>query len=304
MSFLLKISPLIQKQGTFSLETNDTSPKVRFFFHTDKNNTDGYEVHYQDFDELYDSHYNPIYPTRILIHDYLGYTTLDIINAMKDAYLSEVNPPINVLRVIWDNGDDYENYSSARQQVTGIAEKIALYIDYLCSEASLKLTIVSIIGHGIGAHIAGITGQYIKDCPTTLNTIIGLDPTEWQFDLDLPDERLSSDDANYVEIIHTSDDIFGIPEPIGVADFYPNGGSNQLGCINDVHGYCSHARAGWYFVESITSVIKFWGNNSDDDFQPMGEKPTNLKMIGFGSGIYELSTASSSPFALGINIYD
>jgi len=43
-----------------------------------------------------------------------------------------------------------------------------------------------------------------------------------------PGERIDRSDAARVQVIHTS--ILGLEEPIGNADFYPNGGKSQPGC--------------------------------------------------------------------------
>lgn len=50
------------------------------------------------------------------------------------------------------------------------------------------------------------------------------------FDINNPNARLAVGDASYVEVIHTS--TAGIEEPIGDADFYPNGGNNNPGCLS------------------------------------------------------------------------
>lgn len=58
-------------------------------------------------------------------------------------------------------------------------------------------------------------------------------PDDYNFWLGVSDggERLSETDADYVDVIHTDAGVFGIPDPIGHADFYPNGGrALQPGC--------------------------------------------------------------------------
>lgn len=58
-------------------------------------------------------------------------------------------------------------------------------------------------------------------------------PDDYDFWLCVSDggERLSETDADYVDVIHTDAGVFGIPDPIGHADFYPNEGrALQPGC--------------------------------------------------------------------------
>ena len=55
----------------------------------------------------------------------------------------------------------------------------------------------------------------------------------------------------------------GIGTPIGHADFFPNGGSNQPGCNKNE---CSHLRVVYYYAESINNN-SFWAfscANADD----------------------------------------
>lgn len=40
-------------------------------------------------------------------------------------------------------------------------------------------------------------------------------------------------DAILVQVIHTNAGYLGMQEAIGTADFYPNGGTSQPGCIFD-----------------------------------------------------------------------
>lgn len=59
----------------------------------------------------------------------------------------------------------------------------------------------------------------------------GLDPAFPLYVFSSPSSRLSSSDANFVDIIHTDAGLLGYPWPLGHADFFPNGGTPlQPGC--------------------------------------------------------------------------
>lgn len=59
---------------------------------------------------------------------------------------------------------------------------------------------------------------------TKLCVVAGMDPAgpSWR----LNPLALNREDARYVEAIHTDGNILGIFDPIGHANFYPNGGMN------------------------------------------------------------------------------
>jgi len=59
----------------------------------------------------------------------------------------------------------------------------------------------------------------------------GLDPARPGFELYDVAPSLSKDDAQFVDVIHTTAGTLGIKESIGHVDFYPNGGyAIQPGC--------------------------------------------------------------------------
>lgn len=68
------------------------------------------------------------------------------------------------------------------------------------------------------------------------------------------ENRLHYTDAMYVEVLHTNAFMLGYADPMGHADFYPNYGTEQPGCILDFIGQCAHGRAVEYFAESVNST--------------------------------------------------
>ena len=66
---------------------------------------------------------------------------------------------------------------------------------------------------------------------------IGLDPAKPYFDVVSVDKRIQSTDAIFVDIIHTNSGelwqgAVSFPDALGHVDFYPNGGSHQIGCTD------------------------------------------------------------------------
>ncbi|CAG2108423.1 unnamed protein product [Medioppia subpectinata] len=138
-------------------------------------------------------------------------------------------------------------------------------LSYDQSKSRLDLNKVHIVGHSLGAHIAGLTGKAFNG---RIGRITGLDPAGPGFNGKPSTEKLSPSDAQFVDAIHT-DAVpligLGIAENSGHVDFYPNGGNlHQPGCyINRItevvdNGLsaavaCNHLRAYDYYVASINT---------------------------------------------------
>ncbi|XP_067136095.1 pancreatic lipase-related protein 2-like [Centruroides vittatus] len=89
---------------------------------------------------------------------------------------------------------------------------------------------VHIIGHGIGAHIAGFAEKNIK-----VGRITGLDPAVAYFKNVPSNLCLDKSDAYFVDVIHTDIENagssgLGTSEIIGHVDFFPNNGNDQPNC--------------------------------------------------------------------------
>ncbi|XP_043277251.1 phospholipase A1 VesT1.02-like [Venturia canescens] len=127
-------------------------------------------------------------------------------------------------------------------------------LELLIEKAQLKLSKVILVGFSIGAQIMGITGHKLS---VKVDTVIGLDPALYPFSTVDATERLSPSSGDYVQVLHTNSDYYGYRKPLGHADFYLNGGTEQPGCNGDP--ICSHNRAWEYFAESINN--NFLGGN-------------------------------------------
>lgn len=87
-----------------------------------------------------------------------------------------------------------------------------------------------IIGHSLGAHIAGNIGRFFNG---SLGRVTGLDPALPLFAPNSLDS-LQSNAGAFVDVIHTDFPVFGDITPRGTVDFYPNYGyTPQKGCDDD-----------------------------------------------------------------------
>lgn len=201
---------------------------VRFLVFTRFNPTIGQEFRFRDLESLRLTNFDVNRPTRVLIHGFQSDATADVNILLTVAYLRSYD--VNIIVVDWSVGANTINYISARNRVFEVGPLVAELLDFFQENISFDFSRLTIVGHSLGAHIAGIIGKNVRR--GRVNTIIGLDPAGPLFDANNPRNRLDSTDADYVEVIHSDTRNFGIGAVIGHADFFPNNGSNQPGCLS------------------------------------------------------------------------
>ncbi|CAL1289444.1 unnamed protein product [Larinioides sclopetarius] len=204
--------------------------------------------------------FDPTYPMKFLIHGFrsvLGSTSLYW--QMKDKMLELYD--YNVIVVNWTSYDQFP-YKLACANTVTIGNDIAEVIKFLQNNTGLKAKDIHLIGHSLGAHLAGATGRKISN----LQRITGLDPAGPLYYPVQVFPALNYKDANFVDVIHTSNITtgYGYPDPMGDMDFFPNGGTSQPQCqtlgVNFTGpaslytGSCNHRASLTYFLESINST--------------------------------------------------
>ncbi|CAG2101975.1 unnamed protein product [Medioppia subpectinata] len=207
------------------------------------------------------TNFNNTLITKLYVHGY-GVAPANSLSSdsMKNEWLNAGD--YNVFIVDWSEG----NHTKAN--IPTVAQAITKLITELQSKSGLDLDKVHIVGHSLGAHIAGLTGKAFNG---RIGRISGLDPAGPGFNGKPTSDKLSPSDAQFVDAIHT-DAVpligLGINENSGHIDFYPNGGNlHQPGCfINRVTEVvdngrikeglftavaCNHFRSVDLFVASI-----------------------------------------------------
>ncbi|XP_046649317.1 pancreatic triacylglycerol lipase-like isoform X1 [Daphnia pulicaria] len=164
-------------------------------------------------------------PTKFYIHGYLADAYEDRITTLVARLLG--NGDFNVIVVHWGAGA-YTTYGQAVANTRLVGLEIAFLVNTVIAKLGVKASDVHLIGHSLGSHIAGYAGEKILN----LGRISGLDPAGPSFRSMPPFVRLDPSDAQFVEAIHTDGGAlgFGLSEPVGHLDFYPNGGEVQPGC--------------------------------------------------------------------------
>ncbi|CAH1271912.1 PNLIP [Branchiostoma lanceolatum] len=226
---------------------------------------------------LLDSHFNSSKDTKFLVHGYMDDRTEEWLVMTTDAILARDD--VNVVIVDWGGGAMELDYSQVAANARVVGAELARFISFLKEEVDVSGRSIHIIGHSLGAHIAGYAGQRLATTGSKIGRITALDPAEPGFQGTPPHVRLDPSDAMFVDAIHTDgegemDLGFGMSQPVGHLDFYPNGGRDQPGCSDNLlnsiwdHGLfhggkdfvtCNHKRAHRLFVESIRSTCPWRG---------------------------------------------
>ncbi|CAH0722830.1 unnamed protein product, partial [Brenthis ino] len=210
--------------------------------------------------------FNPNRKTILIVHGFMSHSNASWVLDMTTAFLEWDD--VNVIVADWSKGGNTWKYWRAVANTRTVGSDITGFMKQLIGATGARVKDFHFVGHSLGAHIASYVSYHIG----RVARITGLDPAQPCFRTSNRVERLDETDADFVDVIHTNGRLlqkigFGLPDPIGHADFYPNGGMKQPGCANKTNSIwarllpispsklqqaiCSHGRAYLLFTESL-----------------------------------------------------
>ncbi|CAG9766413.1 unnamed protein product [Ceutorhynchus assimilis] len=233
----------------------------------------------------------------ILLHDFTsnGYTgwIKHITKVLKSRTVE-----CNVISVDWHAGSE-PPYDQAIANARVVALEVTHFLKFLRESHNVTLEQVHLIGHGVGAHIAGYVGHELK-----VKKISGLDPSGPRFDGMPAQVKLDATDADYVEVLHTDVGARCSTKQSDVLSL-TRSGLNK----GEIIPGCSHKRAFKYYIESLEiedctflgikcgSYLEFKQGKCTD----CGENCRTFGLVTYSkrnNGSYFLQTNSKKPYCL------
>nr|XP_020494656.1 lipoprotein lipase-like [Labrus bergylta] len=175
--------------------------------------------------------FNSTSKTFLVIHGWTVSGLFESWVAKLVSALYEREQTANVIVVDWLYSAQ-NHYGVAAQNTKAVGQEVARFIDWIKETTNMPLENLHLIGYSLGAHVAGFAGSHATN---KVGRITGLDPAGPDFEGEHAHGRLSPDDADFVDVLHTFTRgtlgfSIGIQQPVGHVDIYPNGGSYQPGC--------------------------------------------------------------------------
>uniref|UniRef100_A0A8B9FIU8 Triacylglycerol lipase n=1 Tax=Amazona collaria TaxID=241587 RepID=A0A8B9FIU8_9PSIT len=256
---------------------------ARFLLYTRENPQNYQEISAVDSSLSY-SNFKTSRLTRFIVHGFIDSGEENWLADMCQRMLTVED--VNCICIDWSSGSRCQ-YTQASNNVRVVGAEIAYFVNTLVDNFGYSPANVHIIGHSLGAHVAGEAGKRHPG----IGRITGLDPAQPYFQGTPIEVRLDTTDAAFVDVIHTDTAPtipylgFGMSPAIGHLDFYPNGGVEMPGCgknaisqIVDLDGIwegsrdfvaCNHLRSYKYYSDSIIYPDGFLGYscNSYDAFE-------------------------------------
>ncbi|XP_070503768.1 phospholipase A1-like [Chironomus tepperi] len=229
-------------------------------------------------------------PTVVYIHGYLNdggfeYSAM----AIRSAYRAKNNQ--NFIAIDWSAFSHFTlgiPYFGNINKLETICKGIAIQLEMIRTGGCSCYKNFYLVGHSLGGQCAGLVGRYLRNISNesyVIPRIYALDPAGPDFEyakFQSSFDCISKDDADYVQVIHTNGNKYGVKGPVGHADFYPNGGMNQPGCKDDSN---SHQFAWIFYQQSVREEAGFLARKCDsyDNFQNGNCENNEISYMGYSS---------------------
>ncbi|XP_031783896.1 pancreatic triacylglycerol lipase [Nasonia vitripennis] len=291
---------------------------VRFYF-ASRSQPDYVTVLVDDDFSLRETDFDITRPTVVITHGFMSSGKESWLKEMKDAFLKLDD--VNVIVVDWQKGSNTWNYFSAAISTRIVGLQIAKLfaqireVEYASNSSPDVDSWGSLyfVGHSLGSHISAHAALLIRESQAKqenswiVSRITGLDPAQPCFHTANLTLKLDKDDAPFVDVIHTNArQIYflglGLPDQLGFADFYPNGGEIQPGC-SDIdtsiwsflllpkvaiqESICSHGRSHAFLTESVLNAAS--ANCSFVGFQ-WNRSKKNIPKVSSGKCVNDFCT--------------
>ncbi|CAL8143806.1 unnamed protein product [Orchesella dallaii] len=238
---------------------------TRFALYTRNNPSASQKIQLHDRSSIEASDFKADKPTKLIIHGFSDIGALgEWVTNLKDAYLATSDANVLVA--------DFSTYETFLLFWTNLpifaSKRIADLVTFLELTAGASRENFHLIARSWGTHVAGVTGRLLQG---RVGRITGLEPEARVYGSVLPDYKLISTDAQFVDIVHVNGrryffhgSRFGLTPPSGHVDIYPNYSERNNPCGGaqygrqasesgrlQVAGYCQQGRGVTYFTDSI-----------------------------------------------------
>ncbi|XP_059122984.1 hepatic triacylglycerol lipase isoform X2 [Peromyscus eremicus] len=266
----LGTEPFGRSYGATDIRKPLQKTETRFLLFKSESDRLGCQLQVQHPETLQECGFNTSQPLVMIIHGWSMDGLLETwIWKLVGALKSRQSQPVNVGFVDWISLA-HQHYAVAVRNARVVGQEVAALLLWLEESVKFPQSKVHLIGYSLGAHVSGFAGSSMGR-KHKIGRITGLDPAGPLFEGTSPSDRLSPDDASFVDAIHTFTQrrmglSVGIQQPIAHYDFYPNGGTFQPGChflelykhIAE-HGLnaitqtikCAHERSVHLFIDSL-----------------------------------------------------
>ncbi|XP_052752350.1 lipase member H-like [Galleria mellonella] len=227
----------------------------------------------------------------VIVHGWQNSPYVGLNPVIRNAYLSISD--VNIIILDW-RSVAHLNYVNSVMGVPEVGKALGQFLAFLSSDTSTPFSRIHLVGHSLGAHVVGNAGRQLNGRAAR---ITGLDPAGPLWFMN--PNRLTNTDAMYVEAIHTNGFALGTYMELGDADFYPNGGLIQPGCLTSS---CSHSRSWKLFAASILNK-KFVAHKCENKIEMLIDSCSgpelemgNTNLNKTGRGVYRVDISDVYPY--------